>query len=101
MTAKRNKETDSHPLTRWMDRTKVGPSELASMLGVSVNLLHRWRSCERAITEEYLEALVKISNGRLTMPELIKPFTDKIRRKRREYREQREAERLAKMRRHP
>lgn len=91
MVAKRSKATLRHPLTHWMDKMKMSPSELAAHLNVSVNLVHRWRLAERAITEEYLELLVKYSNGALTMPDLIKPYTDKIRKRRKEYREQRKA----------
>lgn len=78
-----------------MDRIKIGPKELSKLLGISENLLYRWRTCERSISEEHLEALVKISNGALTMDELVGAYASKIRRKRKQYRLERDAERAA------
>lgn len=94
MAPPRNKYTDRHPLTKWMDKIGLGVKEFAQLIGVSEDLVYRWRQCERSITEEHLDAIVKMSNGRLTMDDLVQPYIQHIQRKRKQYRLDQEAKRI-------
>lgn len=83
--APRKSITKRHPLTKWMDSNKITPRELSKMIGVSENLIYRWRNGDRNITSEHALLLDKITHGKVPIKELLQFRADIIQAKRREY----------------
>jgi hypothetical protein len=86
MAKPRSMWTKGNPLTVWMDHRRVTITEVAAYMGVSNNLVHRWRDGTRMIHPEYYAAFLKLSAGHLTPEKLLMTYRKRLNRVRRRLR---------------